>query len=122
MARSLTFAENRLLVLDVDRFRLQLQHLHRREQFVAFLRVVTEEQLESRELYRLTSDVRSVRVELQPRRAPTIHVDHDLYARVELDLIGATEHRPREAVHHEHLWWQLLLRDEIRELVDRPVH
>ena len=46
-----------LLVLDVERFRVQLQQVLRRHQRVAFLGVVVVEELEAGKLHRLGDDV-----------------------------------------------------------------
>src|SRR5262245_44692447 len=72
-----------LLILDVDRPRAQRENFHGRQKLVALFRIVVEEKLEPSELHRLCRLAGGIRVELEPRRAPAVHVDDDLHARIE---------------------------------------
>src|SRR3954468_6648996 len=97
-SRRSTCHSRRLLVLDVDRARAQREDFDGRQQLVALLRIVVEEELEAGELHGLIRLARRVGVELEPRLTPAVHVDDDLHARVELNLIRFLEHVQREAV------------------------
>src|SRR5258705_12207439 len=68
-----------LLVLDVQRPRLESEHFGRGQQRISLLRVVVEEQLEPGELHGLRLHVVVIRIELEPGRAPPLPVHHDLH-------------------------------------------
>src|SRR4051812_46117217 len=72
-----------LLILDVERARKERQHLRRLHERVALLGVVVIKEFETRVLYGKLRDVTAIRLALHPRRAPAVHVDHDLYARID---------------------------------------
>ena len=88
---------------------------------VALSCVVVKEELEPGELDGLVDFTRFVRVELEPRLTPAIHVDHDLHPRIEFYLRRVLEHVHREPMDDQHFGRQVVLRDERCELVDRVV-
>ena len=99
----------------------QAQHLGGREQRIALLRVVVEEELEPGELHGLRLHVVVIRIELEPGRSPAVHVHHDLHVRREPDLRRVRHHLAREPVHDEDLRRQILRPHDLVEEVDRPV-
>src|SRR4051812_7050206 len=111
-----------LLILDVERPWKERQHLSWAHQSAAPLGVVPIKQLEPRVLDRIPLDVASVGLSLPTRRAPAIHIDHDLYPWIDADTFGVLEHVSGEAVDDEHLRRQRIDGDETVEEVDRLVH
>src|SRR5437773_2687302 len=87
-----------LLILYVERARGQPQNFAWSQKRLTFLRVVVVEELEPREFDRLLLDVRTVRIELEPRRTPSVHVHHDLNAGITVDLSRSSKHSAREPV------------------------
>src|SRR5437762_1068413 len=75
------------LILNVQRCWRQSQYLSRREKWLALFRVIVVEQLEPGELQRFGLDVVPVRIELEPRISPAIHVEHKLHTRVEVNVL-----------------------------------
>src|SRR3982751_691818 len=90
--------DSALLVLDVERLRKEHQNFGRSENGITLSGVVVIKQLESRELHRLRLHVGSIRIVLQPRLTPAVHVDHDLDSRIELDRLCVREHWASESM------------------------
>src|ERR1019366_9216512 len=74
-----------LLVLDVNRSRMQPEYLRDRRSGAVIAGLV--KLLPSRKLHRLRLDPLSERVLLEVGRPESIHVHHDLHARIEIDLL-----------------------------------
>src|SRR5689334_7645342 len=72
-----------LLILNINRPRLQTQHLFRRHDTAAGLpEVVLVKQLETSKLNRLPVNERLVGSDLPGLGTPAIHIHHDLYLRL----------------------------------------
>src|SRR6476469_8211636 len=110
--RALRPARCRLLILDVERLGIEHQNFGRRQHRIALLGVVVVKELESGELHRLRFDVGAIRIVLEPRLAPAVHVDDDLDLRIELDPLRIGEHFPRESVHDQHFRRKVVLLHE----------
>ena len=108
--------------MDVERPRIEGQHLSWCHQPIAGLRVVPEEELEPGVLDGISRNVAAIRFSLHPRRPPAVHIDHNLYPRIDADAIGVVEHVAGEAVHDEHFRRQRVGGHEGGEEINGLIH
>src|SRR5690606_4583217 len=70
--------------------------------------VILVEKFESGELYRFAENVGVIRVFLQCRGTPSVHIDYQLHLRSELNLLVISHHPLCKAMYHERLGGQIV--------------